>query len=59
VTTEDDTVLDESFVGEATYTYQLRAFRDAVLGGPALPTQGAAAVANMTLIDAVRAAAAI
>jgi predicted dehydrogenase len=59
VTTDNDTVLDESFVGEATYTYQLRAFCDAVLGGPALPTQGAGAVANMTLIDAVRAAAAI
>jgi predicted dehydrogenase len=45
--------------GEATYTYQLRAFRDAVRGGPALPVQGVGAVANMTLIDAVRAAAAI
>jgi predicted dehydrogenase len=59
VTAGDDTVLDEPFAGEATYTYQLRGFRDAVRGGPALPTQGAGAVANMTLIDAVRAAAAI
>jgi hypothetical protein len=59
VTAGQDTVLDESFIGEATYTHQLRAFRKAVLGGPALPVQGPGAVANMTLIDAVRAASAI
>jgi predicted dehydrogenase len=59
VTTDQGTVLDESFTGETTYTYQLRAFRDAVLGGPTLPVQGDGAVANMTLIDAVRAAAGI
>jgi predicted dehydrogenase len=58
VTTDQGTVL-ESFTGETTYTYQLRAFRDAVLGGPTLPVQGPGAVANMTLIDAVRAAATI
>jgi len=50
-------VLEESFTGETTYTYQLRAFCDAVLGGPSLPVQGAGAVANMTLLDRVRAAA--
>jgi predicted dehydrogenase len=59
VTTDSDTLLDESFAGETTYWYQLRAFCDAVAGGPALPVQGEGAVANMTLIDAVRAAAAI
>jgi predicted dehydrogenase len=57
VTTDQGYVLDESFTGETTYTYQLRAFRDAVLGGPTLPVQGPGAIANMTLIDAVRAAA--
>ena len=59
VTSDHDTVLDEAFTGETTYTYQLRAFREAVLDGRALPVQGAGAVANMTLIDAVRTAAAI
>ncbi len=59
VTADNDTVLDESFIGETTYTYQLHAFCKAVLGGPALPVQGPGAVANMTLIDAVRAAAGI
>jgi predicted dehydrogenase len=59
VTTDNDTLLDQSFAGESTYTYQLRAFRDAVLGGPILPVQGEGALANMTLIDAVRAAAVI
>ena len=59
VANDDDTVVDESFTGETTYTYQLRAFCDAVRGGPTLPVQGPGAVANMTLIDAVRAAAAI
>jgi predicted dehydrogenase len=59
VTADDAALLDESFTGETTYTYQLRAFRDAVLDGRALPVQGAGAVANMTLIDAVRTAAAI
>jgi predicted dehydrogenase len=57
VSSHQGTVLDESFTGETTYTYQLRAFRDAVLGGPTLPVQGDGAVANMALIDAVRAAA--
>ncbi len=59
VTTDSDILLDESFGGETTYWYQLRAFREAVAGGPALPVQGEGAVANMILIDAVRAAAGI
>lgn len=59
VKSDSDSRLDESFAGETTYWYQLRAFSDAVAGGPALPVQGEGAVANMTLIDAVRAAAAI
>jgi predicted dehydrogenase len=59
VTNEDGTALDESFTGETTYTYQLRAFCDAARGGRRLPVQGAGAVANMALIDAVRAAAVI
>jgi predicted dehydrogenase len=59
VTTDSHILLDESFGGETTYWYQLRAFCDAVAGGPALPVQGEGAVANMTLIDAVRAAAGI
>ena len=59
VTTGTDTILDESFAGETTYWYQLRAFSEAIAGGPALPVQGEGAVANMTLIDAVRDAAGI
>ena len=59
VTNDDETLLHEAFTGETTYWYQLRAFCEAVRGGPALPVQGEGAVANMTLIDAVRAAAAI
>jgi predicted dehydrogenase len=59
VTRGAHTVLDVSFTGESTYTYQLRAFREAVLGGSVLPVQGAGAIANMTLIDAVRDAAGI
>jgi predicted dehydrogenase len=59
VTTDSDVLLDESFGGETTYWYQLRAFCEAVSGGPTLPVQGEGAVANMTLIDEVRAAAGI
>jgi hypothetical protein len=59
VTIDRDTLLEESFAGETTYWYQLQAFCNAVAGGPALPVQGEGAVANMTLIDAVRAAARI
>ena len=51
VTTDRATLLDESFAGETTYWYQLRAFCDAVAGGSALPVQGEGAVANMMLID--------
>jgi predicted dehydrogenase len=57
VTTDRDRLIEESFGGETTYWYQLRAFSDAVAGGPRLPVQGEGAVANMVLIDAVRAAA--
>jgi len=57
VATPNHTVLDETFEGETTYTYQLRAFCDAVGGGPELPVQGSGAVANMILIDKVRVAA--
>jgi predicted dehydrogenase len=56
VTTDRDPLLEESFGGETTYWYQLRAFCDAVAGGPALPVLGEGAVANMALIDKVRAA---
>jgi predicted dehydrogenase len=59
VTDSHGSVVDESFAGETTYTYQLRAFCNAVRGGPALPVQGPGAVANMALIDAIRAAAGI
>ena len=59
VTTDRDLLLEESFGGETTYWYQLRAFCDAVAGGPALPVQGEGAVANMVLIDAVRVVARI
>jgi predicted dehydrogenase len=43
--------------GEATYTYQLRAFIDAVRTGAAFPTGPDDAVANMRVIDAVYRAA--
>jgi hypothetical protein len=59
VTTDRATLLDESFAGETTYWYQLRAFCDAVAGGSVLPVQGEGAFANMMLIDEVRAAAQI
>jgi hypothetical protein len=59
VTRGTDRVHDEPFTGETTYTHQLRAIREAALGGPTLPVQGPGAVANMTLIDAVRDAAGI
>jgi predicted dehydrogenase len=59
VVTDGELLLDESFGGETTYWYQLRAFCEAVAGGPTLPVQGEGAVANMALIDEVRAAAGI
>jgi predicted dehydrogenase len=43
--------------GEATYTYQLRAFAAAVLNGGPVLTSPADAVRNMTVIDAVYQAA--
>ena len=47
----------EKLPGEATYTLQLRAFRDWVAGGPPMATDGAHGVANMRVIDAAYAAA--
>ena len=43
--------------GDATYTYQMRAFRDAVLDGGPVLTPPADSIANMTVIDAVYRAA--
>jgi predicted dehydrogenase len=43
----------ERIAGDATYTYQLRAFAEAVRTGSALPTEAGDAVANMQVIDAV------
>ena len=58
VTTGDTVTVDELFTGDTTYTHQLRAFVDAVRNGTTLPAvQGPSIVANMALIDAVRAAA--
>jgi predicted dehydrogenase len=39
--------------GEATYTYQLRAFAQAITQGTPVPTDPVEAVANMQVIDAV------
>jgi predicted dehydrogenase len=39
--------------GDATYTYQLRAFSDAVRGEAAMATDARDAIANMRVIDAV------
>ena len=43
----------ERVEGESTYTYQLRAFAQAVRGGPPALTDGQDAIANMRVIDAV------
>jgi predicted dehydrogenase len=48
---------DESFTREPTYAFQLAAFADAVRGGPAPPTSGEDSVAQMRVIDAIRAKA--
>jgi predicted dehydrogenase len=47
----------EKIEGGTTFSYQLRAFRDAVRGGAASPTSPADAVANMRVVDAVYRAA--
>lgn len=47
----------ERFPGDSTYTYQLRAFADAVQGKSTLLTDGRDGVANMRVIDAVYAKA--
>lgn len=44
---------NERVAGEATYTYQLRAFAQAILQGKPVPTGPAEAIANMRVIDAV------
>ncbi len=49
----------ETFSREPTYDYQLRAFVEAVRGGPAPLTCGADSIAQMVLIDAVSAASRI
>lgn len=43
----------EHLAGDATYTYQLRAFARVILQGAEVPTGPAEAVANMRVIDAV------
>ena len=43
---------NERVAGEATYTYQLRAFAQAILQGKPVPTGPAEAIANMRVIDA-------
>jgi predicted dehydrogenase len=43
----------ERVAGEATYTYQLRAFAQAIMQGKPVPTGPAEAIANMRVIDAV------
>lgn len=43
----------ERVAGDATYTYQLRAFVDAVRDGTPTPTDPRHAIANMAVIDAV------
>src|SRR5260221_5235545 len=43
----------EHVAGDATYTYQLRAFAQAIIQGTAVPTGPDEAVANMRVIDAV------
>ncbi len=43
----------EKIPGDATYTYQLRAFADWVRGGPPMSSDAQDAVANMRVIDAI------
>lgn len=43
----------EHVAGDATYTYQLRAFAQAITQGTSVPTGPAEAIANMRVIDAV------
>jgi predicted dehydrogenase len=43
----------EHVAGDATYTCQLRAFVEAVRGGPRMPTDAVDGVANMRVIDAI------
>lgn len=47
----------ESFARTPTYVYQLRAFADAVRTGASIPTNGADAVRNMLVVDAIYRAA--
>jgi predicted dehydrogenase len=57
VTTVDGRRRRERVGGEATYTYQLRAFQAAVAGEPTNLTPPADSIATMTVIDAAYAAA--
>jgi predicted dehydrogenase len=43
----------ERFPGDATYTYQLRAFTQAITQGIPVPTDATDAIANMRVIDAI------
>ncbi|MHB8381250.1 MAG: Gfo/Idh/MocA family protein, partial [Candidatus Binataceae bacterium] len=43
----------ESFPGDSTFTYQLRAFAAAVRGGPAMPTDAHDGIISMRIIDDV------
>ena len=43
----------ERVAGDATYTYQLRAFAQAITQGTPVPTDPIEAIANMRVIDAV------
>lgn len=47
----------EHIAGDSTYTYQLRAFADAITNGTSVPTGPADAIANMRVIDAIYRAA--
>ncbi|MEO8114359.1 MAG: Gfo/Idh/MocA family oxidoreductase, partial [Phenylobacterium sp.] len=50
---EGGTPRRETVTRDPTYDFQLRAFVDAVRGGPAPPTAGADSIAQMRLLDAV------
>ncbi len=43
----------QQFAGPSTYAAQLIAFRDAVHGGPPVPTRGAASLATIRLLSAI------
>lgn len=47
----------ETFTRKSSYAFQLEAFRDAVIGGVAVPTRGADSLATIALLAAIRDAA--